>query len=236
MGRHYVARRLFLFVPTLLGASVLIFVLLRLVPAMFAVLATVALSGSGPHGAVVTTVALARTDADRSTGQLLVAMPQMPDPRFKHTVIYMIRHDGTGALGLVVNRPIATVPLGRLLDQPGLESQGAPGDIRVHWGGPVGAARAFALHTSDYVGKGTVGVDGSVAVTEDPEILRAIAAGAGPRRTLFILGYAGWGPGQLEAEIAGGAWAVVPADEALVFGDDYDEKWEKAMARRVIRL
>jgi len=170
------------------------------------------------------------------TGQLLVATPRMPDPRFVRTVIYMVRHDATGAMGLVLNRPIGDAPLARLMERLGLESKGVSGNIRVHYGGPVEGARGFVLHTAEYVRKGTVVVDNAVALTSQPAILLDIATGTGPRRALFALGYAGWAPGQLEAEIEAGAWVTVPADEALVFDDDYEGKWQRAIARQITDL
>ncbi len=97
-------------------------------------------------------------------------------------------------------------------------------------------ARGLVLHTTDYVGQSTVPVKDSVALTSEPEVLQAIAAGRGPRRSLFSLGYAGWAPGQLEAEIDAGAWVTVPADEALVFDDDYAGKWRRAISRRGVDL
>lgn len=148
----------------------------------------------------------------------------------------MVRHDATGAMGLVVNKPIGNVPLAELLEQLGIESDGVSRNIQVHYGGPVQRGRGFVLHSADYVGEGTQVVNGAVALTDQPEILRAIATGTGPRRSLFALGYAGWGPGQLEAEMETGHWAIVPADEGLVFDDDNDRKWQEALARRIINL
>ena len=131
------------------------------------------------------------------TGQLLVATPLMPDPTFMRTVIYMVRHDGGGAMGLVLNRPMVEIPLARLLEQLGIESKDASGTVRTHYGGPVERTRGFMLHTADYVGKSTVLIKDGVAMTWQPEIWRAIADGTGPRRRLFVLGHSGWAPGQL---------------------------------------
>lgn len=170
------------------------------------------------------------------TGQLLVATPILPDPRFMQTVIYMVRHDETGAMGLVLNRPMSEVPLARLLDQLGIESEGVTGNIRLHYGGPVERSRGFLLHTADYVGKSTLLIHDGVALSGQPEVWRALAAGAGPRRSLFALGYSGWGAGQLESEMRAGHWVTVPADEDLLFDDDYDGKWTRAMARLRINL
>jgi len=170
----------------------------------------------------------------RLAGQLLVATSDMGDPRFFHAVIYMIQHDAGGAMGLLVNRPVATVPLARLLADVGADTAGVSGTIRVRLGGPVEVSRGAVLHTAEYAAKETLRVTSLVSVTWEPEILRAIASGAGPRRSLFALGYAGWGPGQLEAEITAGAWITVPADEELVFGDDDEGKWEQAISKRLI--
>jgi len=173
----------------------------------------------------------------RLAGQLLVATSELEGPTFTHTVIYMVRHDArSGAMGLIVNRPLGEVPMAVLLKQSGLPSAGAKGSVRLHVGGPVEATRIFALHTDDYVGSDTVKVGNGVALTTEPSILQSIAEGKGPRRTRFTLGYAGWAPGQLEAEMEAGYWIVVPSDAAIVFDDAYETKWDRAMARRRISL
>lgn len=169
-------------------------------------------------------------------GQLLVATRGMPDGRFAHTVIYMVRHDETGAMGVVVNRPMGDVPIATLLDGLGLESDDVEGDIRVHYGGPVENNRGFVLHSADYADDGTLVVTGGLALSMNAGVVQAIAAGEGPRRTLLVFGYAGWAPGQLEAEMMRDDWVTVPADESLVFDGDYDEKWRRAMDRRGVDL
>lgn len=170
------------------------------------------------------------------TGQLLVARDELRDPRFFHSVVYVVHHDAGGAMGLIVNRPMGKAPLSELLEQAGLEGTGVTGEIRVHFGGPVEPQRGFVLHTADYKSEGTEVVGNGIAVTVRAEILRAIGDGTGPRRSLFALGYAGWASGQLEAEIEAGAWEIVSADEALLFDDNTDTKWERGMARRTIYL
>jgi putative transcriptional regulator len=173
----------------------------------------------------------------RLAGQLLVATPELEDPRFTRTVIYMVRHDArTGAMGLVVNRQLGEVPMAVLLKQSGLPGEGAKGSVRLHVGGPVEATRIVVLHTDDYAGPDTVKVANGVAVTAEPSILQSIAEGKGPRRARFTLGYAGWAPGQLEAEMEAGYWIVVPSDPAIVFDDAYETKWDRAMAKRRISL
>ena len=169
-------------------------------------------------------------------GELLVASPEMRDPRFARTVIYMISHDASGAQGFVVNRPLGEIALSALLAQMRLDGSSASGTIRLHGGGPVESLRVFALHTSDYASASSTVIKDGISVTSDPAILLALAAGKGPRRLRLVLGYAGWGPGQLEAEMDAGAWIRADADESLVFDDDYDKKWDKAQARQKIDL
>jgi putative transcriptional regulator len=169
-------------------------------------------------------------------GQLLVATADMPDPRFARTVIYMVRHDATGAQGLVVNRPLGDIPLAVLLDRASLESKDVHGAVRLHSGGPLEPRRVFVLHTGEYPGDLSLPVGDGITLTWDPAILLAIARGAGPRRLLFALGYAGWGPGQLEREMKSGAWVKASADEAILFDSADESKWERAIARRKIDL
>jgi putative transcriptional regulator len=160
----------------------------------------------------------------------------MRDPRFARTVIYIVRHTDTGAFGLVVNLPLAEVPFERALRPFGLEAPAGSGDVRVHYGGPVEERRGFVLHTPDWTVEGTTVVEGGFALTEDPRALLAMARRSGPRRALFFLGYTGWAPRQLDAELATGAWAIARADERLVFDEDPKQKWIEAMTRRILEL
>jgi putative transcriptional regulator len=171
-------------------------------------------------------------EAPHFVGQFLVAAPTMADPRFQESVIYMIGHGEDGALGLVINRPVAQGPLADLLKAVGREDASAEGNVTINYGGPVDSAELFILHGNDYATKATRFVGNGLGVTSDPEILRAIAAGKGPRQKLFIFGYAGWAPGQLEAEIESGAWFVIPADLSLIFTQDAEKSWERALAKR----
>ena len=163
------------------------------------------------------------------TGQLLVAMPQMRDPRFARSVIYMCAHNADGAMGLVVNRRVGSITFDDLLQQLGIGPNRRNDDLRIHFGGPVEQGRGFVLHSADYQQSGTLRVDDRVALTATLDILKEMAAGGGPRRSLLALGYAGWGPGQLDAEIQANGWLQVPADEDLVFDDDIENKWERAI-------
>jgi putative transcriptional regulator len=192
--------------------------------------------GAGLTGTKASIGAAVAAEAAGLTGQFLVATDELQDPRFIRTVVYVVHHDAGGAMGLIVNRPIGDASLADLLERLGMEGKGINGEILVHFGGPVEPAQGFVLHTTDYATGGTQVVKDGIAVTSQPEILRAIGTGTGPRKSLFALGYAGWSPGQLEGEIKAGAWVVVPADEALVFDEHYEKKWERAMARRTINL
>ena len=164
-------------------------------------------------------------------GQLLVAMPGMKDPRFAKSVIYMCAHNADGAMGLVLNRALDQLSFTDLLDQLGIDSSGMSESIQVHFGGPVETGRGFVLHSPDYQQEGTLVVSATVALTATVDILRAIAAGSGPRRHLLALGYAGWGPGQLDGEIRANGWLNVAPDDDLVFDGNLTRKWERAMAK-----
>jgi putative transcriptional regulator len=165
-------------------------------------------------------------------GQLLVASPAMGDPRFARTVILMVRHDIKGAMGIIINRPFGTRPLGALLEALGEPHPEATGEVRLFIGGPVQPEFAFILHTPDYRQPDTLDIGGRLALTASQAVLRDIATGSGPSKSLLAFGYAGWAPNQLEAELAHGAWVTAPADLALVFDEDRDKVWELAMARR----
>jgi putative transcriptional regulator len=169
-------------------------------------------------------------------GRLLVATETLRDPRFARTVIYMVRHTEGGALGLVVNIPMGDAPFERALEPFGLEVPPGSGKVRVYYGGPVESQRGFVLHTPDWKGEGTLVIDTHFALSEDPKVLLAMARGGGPRRALFCLGYAGWAPGQLDAELDRGSWGIAPADEKLVFDEDPKVKWIEATARRLLDL
>ena len=170
------------------------------------------------------------------TGQLIVAMPAMSDPRFERSVIYMCVHNEDGAMGLVVNRLMDSLTFDDLLQQLGMDNTNHDRDIRVHFGGPVESGRGFVLHSNDYTQEGTVPMENGVSLTATVDILRDIADGHGPRDHLLALGYAGWGPGQLDGEIQENAWLHCPADENLVFDPDLGSKWERAMQKIGIDL
>ena len=178
-------------------------------------------------------------DAQSSTslaGQLLVAEPEMSDPRFAKTVILMVQHDQKGALGIVINRPVEEVPVAKLLNALGIDSTDSEGQVRLFAGGPVQPQVGFIVHTAEYRRTGTINIDGRVAMTTDPQVLRDIGHHEGPRQSLVALGYAGWGPGQLEGELMLHGWFTMPEDPTLVFDFDRERLWDETMKRRTIPL
>lgn len=165
------------------------------------------------------------------TGQLLIAMPTMSDPRFERSVIYMCAHTDKGAMGIVVNRLVDSISFPDLLEQLEIDMPAPPNDIRVHFGGPVETGRGFVLHSAEYLQESSLQVDESVALTATIDILKDMASGGGPKQSLLALGYAGWSPGQLDAEIQNNGWLTVEADPKLLFDIDLDAKWDRAMQK-----
>lgn len=181
----------------------------------------------------------ARSGADARrylVGQILVAAPRLGDPRFAESVVYMVQHDAEGALGLIVNRVLGRGAFADLLKGLGLEAEGIAGDIALHYGGPVEPGQGFVLHTSDYAEPGTIRVPGGLSLTTEVGVLKAMAEGKGPKRALFLLGYSGWGPHQLENELARNDWLTAPAEADLIFDDDPDSKWRRAMRNAGMKL
>jgi putative transcriptional regulator len=165
------------------------------------------------------------------TGQLLIAMPTMQDPRFARSVICLCAHSGEGAMGIVLNKPLDGLSFDDLLKQLDLDPVPPQRRIRLMSGGPVENGRGFVLHTADWETEGSLTVRPGVVLTASVDILKAIAGGGGPREGFLALGYAGWGPGQLESEIQQNAWLSVPADEALLFSADPGGLWRQALAK-----
>jgi putative transcriptional regulator len=185
---------------------------------------------------VLLTAAVAHAESKTLVGQFLVASEEMKDPRFARTVVYMVEHDEKGALGVIVNRPLRQVGLSTLMRDLGRTQETVEGTLRVHYGGPVHPRQGFVLHTVEWKAADTRVVSGGVAFTTSTAVVDAIAQGTGPRRVLFALGYSGWAPRQLEAEVAAQAWITVTAGEELIFDDDAATKWDRAIARRKITL
>ncbi|HEY4114818.1 MAG TPA: YqgE/AlgH family protein [Rhizomicrobium sp.] len=165
-------------------------------------------------------------------GKILIALPGMTDPRFERSVIYMCAHSAEGAMGLVINKPIEGLHLHQLLEQ--LEIKPAPSapNPSVMFGGPVETGQGFVLHTNDYEkGESTLTISPDVSLTTTLDVLRAMAQGHGPQNALFALGYAGWGPGQIETEIQANGWVHCDPDMNLLFGADMDGKWAVALRK-----
>jgi putative transcriptional regulator len=170
------------------------------------------------------------------TGQLLVATPEMKDPRFAEAVIFMVKHDADGAFGLVINRPMAKGPFEDLLKGFGTDIKDVKGEVVIHYGGPVSMQQGFVLHSDDIMIESSMKVVNGIAMTADVKMIEAMARGKGPSQSLVMLGYAGWAPGQLEMEVKADSWFVIPGDKSLVFGEDADKKWRAAMDKRQIPL
>jgi putative transcriptional regulator len=168
--------------------------------------------------------------ADTLTGKLLVAMPGIGDPRFDRSVIFMCAHDAEHAMGLIINKPRDEITLSDVLGHLGLQADGVQAQRMVLDGGPVRQDRGYVLHTQDYAaGEGTQNVAPGFALTATRDVLEAVAGANAPERFLLALGYSGWAAGQLENELRHNAWLVVDADDAIIFSDSHDDKWERAI-------
>jgi putative transcriptional regulator len=169
-------------------------------------------------------------------GQFIVATPNLGDPRFARSVIYMLEHDQQGAVGLIVNRIYGQGSMDNLLEGFGIESTGNDREVRLHFGGPVDPDRVFILHSPDYSLPSTISIDKGISMTSRREVFQAIADGHGPEQVLVILGYAGWASGQLENEINRGDWLSAPADDTTIFDQDIDGKWDRVTGRAGLKL
>ncbi len=177
-------------------------------------------------------------------GQLLVAMPRMTDRRFARSVIYLCAHSEEGAMGLIINQRASNISAPDLLERLGIDTRSGDDEVAnevlalpIQVGGPVEMGRGFVLHSADYSSEdSTLNIEGDICLTATVDILKAIAEGRGPNRAILALGYSGWSPGQLESEIQANGWLHCPADPDLVFGDDLENKYSRAMAKIGIDL
>lgn len=164
---------------------------------------------------------------DSLTGSFLVSTPQMPDPRFEEQVIYICAHSHEGAMGLAINKPNHVFSLAEVLQ--GANLQIPPFDLPpIYIGGPVELESAFILYRSDYRTEYQLEVSPTVSLSRETRVLQDIAEGHGPEKYLFLLGYTGWGPGQLERELMEDGWLTVPADDHIIFELSDDLKWKAA--------
>jgi putative transcriptional regulator len=180
--------------------------------------------------------AVAAGQENSLTGRLLVALPNMKDPRFSESVIYIVKHDREGAFGLVINRVLTSAPIEEVLAGFGVDEKGGKGEIAIHYGGPVSPRQGFVLHSDDIVRENSTRLNNGMAITSDPTIIRDISLGKGPRQFLLIVGYAGWAPGQLEGELQAKAWFSIPADKEIIFSKQPEKKWQRAMDKRQVPL
>lgn len=173
-------------------------------------------------------------------GHLLIAMPQMSDPRFHKSVIFLCEHDQKSAMGMVINKPLPSPDFAGILTQVGVSTDDRPLEEKIKRmpvlsGGPVQSNHGFLLHSPDFSQKDTIRINDLFSISGTVESLRAIVNGYRPEKMLFAFGYAGWGPGQLEKELQENAWMTAPADYEIVFGTAPEDMWEKSFAILGIR-
>lgn len=167
-------------------------------------------------------------------GQLLVASSRIGDRRFQETVIVITEHSASGTLGLIVNKPAGKADIGELLERVAQPPPEKNAEILIHYGGPVERGYLFLLHSTEIPVKESQIIIEGLALSTDPEMLRLIAEGKGPRESLLIGGYAGWGSQQLERELAAGSWITIETDLSLVFTKTPEKTWERIMKRHRI--
>ncbi len=174
---------------------------------------------------------------DTLTGSFLMASNQIQDPGFSKTVIYIVRHDERGAMGIIINRPqdkVSFAEISKMMNWEELYTDET--QVDVFYGGPVELGSSFFLHSSDVLLETSSIVDQGVAFTTGPDLLKSIAQGQGPRNYIFALGYAGWVSNQLEAEIARGSWLTQKADLLSLFSNEPGKIWELLVGKRIFRL
>lgn len=165
------------------------------------------------------------------TGQFLLAMPHMQDPRYEKAVIYICGHDTNGAMGIVVNKHLGDLTLKGLLEYLNLPKESINRDLPIYFGGPIDTGRGFVLHSDDFTHPGTVPLGNHIALTATVDVLQSIAGGNGPKDCLLAMGYVGWGPGQLDSELHSNRWLQVEADAETLFHVPIEYRWEKAIAK-----
>jgi putative transcriptional regulator len=177
------------------------------------------------------TMSASSTPAASLVGRFLVAAPSMPDERFQKSVVFICKHDDDGALGIIVNNKVDDLPLGQVYKQLGIVVPKIANLQPVLFGGPVETSRGLVLHSADYKREETLLVEGGLALTASLEILKDMAGGSGPKQAWLALGHSGWSPGQLDREMQDNAWLVVDGDAQLVFDNDLEAKWQRALDR-----
>lgn len=180
------------------------------------------------------------SETTKLTGRLLIATPDMGDPRFKNAVIYICSHDRSGAMGIIINKQMVkgggALQLSDMLQNIGIDGDVMVADTPVLEGGPVDIDRGFVLHSADYFKTETsLKLSNTLSLTSTKDVLEALVKEDAPEKAMLAVGYSGWGAGQIERELQQNAWIVADADEAIIFDTDLDGKWTKALAGLGIR-
>ncbi len=177
-----------------------------------------------------------QTNIQNLTGLLLVARPEMPDPRFRDTVIFIARHDENGAFGLIVNRPLGEIDYATIIENLGVDAAGLEGEIAIFFGGPVDPKRGFILHSNDYPHPPLIPVNDRYSISMSTSLLLALANGFGPKHSILAIGYAGWSKDQLEQELARKDWVVAPSNDEIMFDSQFASKWKRAYDSRYLNI
>lgn len=165
-------------------------------------------------------------------GKLLIALPGMPDPRFERSVIFICAHSEEGAMGLIINKPVEGLSFREMMERLKIGVSETTPNTPILFGGPVQTGRGFVLHSGEFESQdSTMPVTEEISLTATLDILRAIASGKGPEKSLFALGYAGWDSGQIEDEIRANGWVHCDADNAIIFDDSLNDKWSRALKK-----
>ena len=162
------------------------------------------------------------------TGKLLISMPSLEDERFYKTVIYICAHSSEGTMGIIINKKIDYDLYPDLLEQLGIDKPLGSKKLYIRYGGPVETGRGFVLHSDEVIQKETLSIGKGVALTSTAEFFEDLSKGKGPENSIFALGYAGWGPGQIEKEILANSWMTLSADSKFLFDEEVSNKWSKA--------
>ena len=186
---------------------------------------------------------LESTKINDLSGQLLISLPNISDPRFEKSVIYICSHTSEGAIGITLNQRIGTLSYDNFFNKIVRDIKPKKSlfkrkynhknkdDISLYFGGPVESTRGFILHSGEYKVNDTLMIGKKIGLTTDIDIIRDIAYGDGPKKSLFALGYAGWSSGQLEREFEENSWLNIPADDDLIFNKNNQKKWEQAIRK-----
>ena len=188
---------------------------------------------SANYGITSLTGTMSKMESPFLSGKLIIAMPTMSDPRFKRSVVCICAHNEDGAIGIIINKIIESLSFSKIIKQLKLKKNMTKSDYKDHiyFGGPVETERGFILHSADYSSENSTSINSEISMTASTEILQALIDGNGPNKSIVALGYAGWGPGQLDTEIQSNAWLSVESDLELIFSAKTAEKWDMALEK-----